>query len=109
MRTTSVLDHDEQSKTTEYYHFDPTDHSFMIETRQDISGLIEMNKAVVNNARGDWKGEFHHVARIPNVILMDLAQQGIVTPAGKVLDEKRYKAWLNDPANSAFRVKGGKV
>lgn len=103
-----ILDHDAASKTTEYYHFDPDTQGFVIETRQDITDIIELNKAVVNDNTG-WKGEFHHVAHIPLSILMQLAQQQIVTVAGQILDHKKFRAWLNDPSNSAFRVKRGRV
>jgi hypothetical protein len=109
MRTTRVLDHDETTGITELYHFDPVTHGFTIETQQDISGLIELNKTIANDARGDWKGDLHHVAHIPLVVLMDLAQKNIVTPAGQVLDEKKFRAWLNSPENSHFRVKHGRV
>lgn len=108
MEAPRLLDHDEFTGITEYYHFDPDTHGFVIESVQDVEGLIEMNKAVVNDNVG-WKGELHHVARTPNVILMDLAQRGIMTVGGQILDEKRYRQWLNDPANSAFRVKRGRV
>jgi hypothetical protein len=109
MRTTRLLDHDESTGLTEYYHFDPQTNGFVIETKQEVSDIIELNKWAANNARSDWKGEMHHVARIPNVVLLDLAAQGIMTPGGVILDQKRYKAWINDPANEGFRVKRGRV
>lgn len=106
--TTRLLDHDPLTGTTEYYHFDPVTHGFTLETRQDISGIIEMNKAVANDNAG-WKGDLHHVAHIPLVVMMDLAKQGIMTAAGKILDEPRFRAWLNNSDNAAFRVKRGRV
>jgi hypothetical protein len=108
MEKPRLLDHDPLTGISEYYHFDPDTQGFVVETRQDVSGIIEMNKAVVNDNTG-WKGDLHHVAHIPLSILMQLAQQGIVTVAGQILDEKRYRAWLNDSANDAFRVKRGRV
>lgn len=102
------LAYDPLTGMEEIYHFDPDTFGFSIETKQDVQGLIELNKSVINDNTG-WKGELHHVAHIPNVVVMDLAQQGIMTPAGKVLDEKRFKAWLNDRDNEAFRVKRGRV
>lgn len=103
-----LLDHDADSKTTEFYHFDPETQGFVIETRQDISDLIELNKAVVNDNDG-WKGDLHHVAHIPLVVLADLAKQGIVTTGGQILDDARFRRWLNDRDNQVFRVKRGRV
>ena len=108
MNTPRLLGHDPDSGITEYYHFDPETQGFLTETRQDITQIIELNKAVVNDNTG-WKGDLHHVAHIPLSILMQLAQQGIVSVAGQILDDKRYRAWLNDPANDAFRVKRGRI
>ena len=108
MERRRLLDHDAQSGLTEWYHYDPDTEGFVIETTQDIEGIIELNKAVVNDNNG-WKGDLHHVAHIPLSILMQLAQQGILTVAGQILDEKKYRAWLNDPSNSAFRVKRGRI
>lgn len=107
MRTTRLLDQKDDG-TTEYYHFDPVSQGFTIETQQDISGIIELNKAVANDATGKWR-EVTHVAHIPLVILMDLAKTGICTPAGRILDDKKFRAWLNDPSNRHFRVRHGKV
>lgn len=109
MESRRLLDRDPHSGITEYYHFDPETQGFVIEYEQDVEGIIEMNKWAANKASDGWKGEFHHVACIPLTIMMKLAEQGIVTVAGQVLDQKRYKAWLNDPANAHFRVKRGRV
>lgn len=103
-----LLDHDRTSGISEYYHFDPDTGGFVIETQQDIEGIIELNKAVVNDNTG-WKGDLHHVAHIPLSILMQLAQQGIITVGGQILDDKRFRAWLNDRSNDAFRVKRGRI
>lgn len=107
MRTTRLLDRKEDG-TEEYYHFDPLTNGFVVETRQDISGILELNKTIANDNTGKW-GEFTHVAHIPLTIVMELAKQGIMTPAGRILDDKKYRAWLNDPSNSHFRVKHGRV
>lgn len=108
MTAPRLLDRDPLTGITEYYHFDPDTNGFVIETQQDITNIIELNKAVVNDNAG-WRGEFHHVAHIPLSILMDLAQKQIVTTGGQILDEKKFRAWINDSANSAFRVKRGRV
>ncbi len=104
-----LLDHDSLTGITEFYHFDPHTGGYVIETQQDIEHVIELNKAVVNDNDTGWKGEWHHVAHIPLSILMKLAEAQIMTTGGEILDEKRYRAWLNAPENSHFRVKRGRV
>lgn len=108
MRTTRLLDHDTDTGITEYYHFDPQTNGFTIEAKQDVSALIELNKAIANDNTG-WKGDVHHVASFPLTIVMELAKQGIMTPAGRILDDARYRRWLNEPENRVWRVKHGRV
>lgn len=108
MRTTRLLDRDDATGTTEYYHFDPQTHGFTIERRQDVTALVEANKAIANDNAG-WKGDLHHVASFPLTIVMDLAQQGIMSPAGAILDDARFRRWLNAPENRVWRVKYGQV
>ena len=109
VRDPRLFDYDPLTGITEFYHFDPVTHGFVIETQQDISGLIELNKTVANDARGDWKGDLHHVASFPLTIVMELAKQGIMTAGGNILDDKKFRQWLNSPENAVWRVKGGKV
>jgi hypothetical protein len=109
VQTKRLLDSDPLTGIVEYYYADPVTGGYIIETQQDIEHIIELNKAVVNDNDTGWKGEWHHVAHIPLSILMKLAQDGIVTTGGEVLDEKRYRSWLNDPENQHFRVKRGRV
>ena len=105
---TRLFDHDETTGITELYHFDPDTGGFAIESVQDIQSTLDLNKAIANDNTGKW-GELAHVAHIPLVILMDLAAKGIMTAAGRVLDDKKFRAWLNDPENRSFRVKHGRV
>lgn len=108
MEAPRLLDDDPLTGLKQYYHFDPETQGFVLETRQDIEGIIELNKAVTNDQSG-WGGELHHVAHFPLTILMQLAQDGILGFGGEIIDLKRYKRWLNDPANAHFRIKKGRV
>lgn len=103
-----LFDADPLTGLVQYFHFNPDDDSFAIETVQDVEGIIEVNKAVANDAPLRW-GEFSHVASIPQVIMMRLAKDGIVSPGGAILDESRFRAWLNDRDNRAFRTRPGVV
>jgi hypothetical protein len=49
-----------------------------------------------------------HVARIPNTVIDVLNKMGIMR-GFMVTDEKRFKAWLNDPDNRVWRTYPGSV
>lgn len=102
-----LFDRDPLSGVTEYFHEEP-DGGFTIESQQDLTGLLEQTKYLRNENTGRM-GDLVHVASIPNVILMGLVKQGILTYAGRILDDKRYRAWLNDADNQAFRTRRCRV
>lgn len=78
---------------------------FTIATMQDIEPVLQRNLDLRNcfDERADWKGDVHHVASIPNVVMDDLFRKGIAQ------DPERFKQWLNDPDNRMFRTRPGKV
>lgn len=81
----------------------------VIEHSQDVSAVLEANKKVYNQVdeRARW-GEFDRVAEIPNSVIADLNVQGIMR-GFTVVDQKRMKAFLNDPANRYLRTRPGRV
>ncbi len=103
-----LLGSDPQSGLVETFFYDPDTDGFTIETSQDVTHFLDTATALRNDAPIRW-GEWAHVARIPSVILMELAKQGIVTATGNILDEPRFRAWLNDRDNQFFRTRPGKV
>jgi hypothetical protein len=106
----TFFDHDPLTGMTEHFHYNEVDGSFVIETRQNVSAIIELNKAKYNPTKKSTPyGELDEVANYPLTILMELAKQGIVSAGGRVLDQRRYKAWLNDPANEMWRTRRGRV
>ena len=90
-------------------NFHDVDGKHFIETRQDIGHIIESNKAQFNaiDEKAKW-GEWTKVASIPNVVIDDLNKQGIMRGFA-VLDEKRFRAFLNNPDNRFFRTRPGQV
>ena len=90
---------------TQFWHYDPDKDVAHIESRQDHDVLVEATKARFNSfdQRARWKGDVHHVASIPNVIVNDLMAKGILR------DRAAMKRWLNDPDNRVFRTRPGKV
>ena len=84
----------------------------IIETRQDISDIIEQNKKEYNSfdERARWSDNLfgNKVASIPLTVIDDLNKLGIMRGFA-VLDEKRFKAWLNNSDNRVFRTRTGVV
>jgi hypothetical protein len=76
---------------------------------QNIAPILEANKASYNSTdeRSRW-GELTRVAEIPNAVIADLNVQGIMR-GFTVVDQKRMKAFLNDPANRFLRTRPGRV
>lgn len=105
---TRLFDTDPLTGVVEYFHFDPDTEAFTIEARQDVSGILELNKALWNDAPLRF-GEFSHVASIPAVIMQQLAKDGIMSAGGQILDPDRFRRWLNDRDNLMFRTRPGKV
>lgn len=107
-----VLDTDPVAGIVEFFHYDADTDGFTIETQQDVEPFIELNKAQYNNAP-DYRrygGEhWFKVASIPSVVIMELSKQGILSPAGAILDDARFRRWLNDRDNLLFRTRPGKV
>jgi hypothetical protein len=88
------------------------DGGIIIETRQDISDILEQNKKEYNSfdERARWSDHVfgNKVASIPMTVIDDLNKQGIMRGFA-VLDEKRFKAWLNERDNRVFRTRTGVV
>lgn len=95
------------------YHYDHTEDRLYIERVQDIEPIIEANKRQMNEHNGHessrWKGEFHHVARIPEVVIEKWCNENGFTYADFIRDRSISKRFLNDPSNALFRTKPGKL
>jgi hypothetical protein len=102
-----LFDHNSQTGVTEYFH-DMGNGEYAIETTQDLSGLVDVAKALQNDRDGRW-GDLTHVAWIPPVVQIQLMQAGILGRGLEVLDDKRYRDWLNDRDNRYFRTRLGRI
>ena len=84
----------------------------VIQTRQDVSDIVEQNKKEYNSydERAKWSDELfgNKVASIPMTVIDDLNKAGIMRGFA-VLDDKRFALWLNDPMNRAWRTRTGVV
>lgn len=108
-----ILSTDPLTGITQYFDYDDRGSELrdeiILRTEQDVTPIVEANRELHKNANGRFKGEMHRVASIPLVVLQELAKQGIITMAGRVLDQARFKKWLNDPDNRAFRTRAGRI
>jgi hypothetical protein len=103
-----VLKHEADTGIVQTAHWDG-DGGLVIETKQDISSIIEQNKREYNatDERARW-GEWSKIGSIPLAVIQDLNRQGILRGFA-VVDMKRFKDWLNHPDNRFFRTRPGKV
>ena len=98
-----VISRNEDAGITTFFHYDPHTEGFTSEDVQDAEPTIELNKLQMNEVSSGWKGDLHHVARIPLVIYENLRKAGILE------DRKKFRAWLNDRDQRAFRTRPGNV
>ena len=94
---------------TQIVHADG-DGGIVIETKQDVTEIIEANKAQleVDKQRTGHLNELHHVARIPFTVIDVLNQQGIMK-GFNVVDEVGFAKWLNDPDNAVWKTYRGSL
>lgn len=71
-----------------------------IETRQDVSHIIEAAKIMSDEVPGK---EFRHMAYIPETVLNQAMTDGWLH------DKVAWKRWLNDPANECYRTWKGRA
>ncbi len=85
------------------------DNKLIIENSQDISTVLESNKSryAATDERARWS-EFEHIGWIPDSVIIELNRQSILRGYA-VVDEKKFKAWLNNPDNRHFRSRPGRV
>jgi len=82
----------------------------MFRVGQDVTELIEQNKKEYNETSTKWSDELfgNKVASIPFTAVDILNKKGIMK-GFKILDQKRFFAWLNDPEHLFFRTKKGNL
>jgi xylose isomerase len=82
----------------------------VIAKEQNIDALIDANVKEYNNADSKWSDNAleNRVARVPLAVFDQLQKEGI-TRGFTILDQKRFKAWLNNPDNRVFRTKAGRI
>lgn len=79
----------------------------LVQTRQDVSALLDANRAEANVASSGWAGDYHRIARIPVAMMHDKNQY--IADAIRADDDNAVRRFLNDSDNQRLRTKGGRV
>lgn len=100
-----VLSSDPLSRTVRNFHCEEPGQ-YVVETLQDVTDIVELNKAEYNahshKSRQKFKGEkFHRIARIP---LSKLFEPG----TGRMYDDKELLKWLASDDAKAWQTMPGR-
>lgn len=73
-----LLDYDPLTRTQTFHEYDHSSGKTVIETVQDVRGILDHNKRLANDssykARG-IKQDYYHFATVPNGVLMELIEK----------------------------------
>jgi len=99
-----VVSGDALCKQRVLWHEDLATGDVTLETIVDLTEIIDYNKSLYNSTdeRATFKGRTL-MAKIPMGLFMQLDRLGITR------DDKRFRKWLDDPDNRAFRTRPGKM
>lgn len=105
-----LLERDPLTRTEKWFHWDATGDNYAVETKQDVSSIIEANKAeyAATDEHAPW-GEMRRIGSIPMPLYYELQQKGVIDPFGEVKDEKPILKFLADRDNLDFRVRPGRL
>ena len=86
------------------------DGGLVIQTSQDVTDIVEQNKKEYNENNGSWGGELfdNKIASIPMTVIDELNKKGVMR-GFHVVDQKKFRLWLNDPDNRFFRTRQGRI
>ena len=79
---------------------------------QDVEPILEANKTAYNNASNSWKGDLHHVARIPESEVPGLMKEFNCTYQQLLCDpdiRKKLIAKLNSNDHRFLRTRPGRL
>ena len=105
-----LLDHDEESGVSQYFHYDPITDTVAIEYRQDVGDELDASKTLQNDdeyTRKGFKDGMWHYAHIPDVVQMAwLSEYGMKNFPLKPENKKLLFRLLNDPKWSYLKTTG---
>ena len=100
---------DKYNGVTEVYHKGHhRDKTFGVSYHEDVQPVLDANKDQINSSNENWKGDMHHVARVPESLIIQWSNE-----LGDYILKPEYRpllfAKLNDPAYAAVRTKKGRL
>jgi len=86
------------------------DGGIIIETKQDITDILERNKALqeIDKARTGATDDIHLIGSIPFTAIDYLNKLGIMR-GFFIVDEAAFKKWLNHPDQAPLKIYRGTV
>ena len=107
-----LFDYDKFTGITE--HYAKVDGKNVIKTTQDTDAITDEAKSKLANSQTNWKGDFHHVASIPLVVIQqwreELKVKGVSNPDPLAKENKNFFiAKINSSDFSSFRTKAGRI
>ena len=93
-----IIDVDPLTNTTQRMTITP-DQQLILETTTNIDDVARMNAEQANSvSRTSRSGDMVHVARLPMLVYLDLAQRGVL------YDKRRMRKWLLSEEARPYRT-----
>lgn len=108
MSSTWTLDDDPVTGTRTKLHYDAGTETFRAYDEQRVSDIHRDVKEIQNAqpSWGKWKGDWHHIGKIPNNVYWKLWQEGRLPSQ----DKDAFKRWWNERQNQeAWATKTGRL
>lgn len=91
-----------------YHYYDHDTRQTTIETREDVEPLLSSNQRKKNDSGTGWKGNFHHIASIPQTLYYQWWREFGGNPMNPE-NRPRLMAKLRDRDFNKLRTKEGKI
>lgn len=88
---------------------DLPDGSVAIETQQDVTDILDINKEIQKDDIGFHGRDTVRVASIPTPLYFELKEKGIIEDPRQDPKQRKFMRWLDDPENRYFRTNLGKL
>tara|TARA_A100001388_G_C28764714_1_gene499980 strand:- start:78 stop:410 length:333 start_codon:yes stop_codon:yes gene_type:complete len=107
-----ILSTDPLARKKTFMHFE-NDGSRFVTTEQDVTEIVDFNNEQSKEYKkgsmiGNTQKHYLEVANIPLTVYQDLIQR-FGDPSKNPEAKKKWKVWLNDSNNRAFRTGGGHI
>ena len=106
MSWTRTLDVDPVTHTVTKMHYDAANDMMYTYDEQDVQSVYDTAKELRKDqpSWGKWKGDWHQVGMIPNIVYWKLWQEGKLPSQ----DPAAFRKWWNENQNS-WNTKTGRL